>query len=111
MDVALTEEADAWIQRYYDEKQLPPVPLRLAVRRTGCMGGRGHAYELYPDPRLPDDHVLQVRRVSLVVDPLSLPLLEHVAIRAEDTAVGRSLRVENSRATGRCPCGRHDLFD
>ncbi len=109
MDLHVAPAARDRIARHGKENGLTG-PLRLSVHRTHCMGGRGRAYGLQFDEHHPDDHAFEADGVKVIVDPESLPLLGRVEIVQAEGPMGSALRVVNSLATGKCPCGHHDLF-
>jgi Fe-S cluster assembly iron-binding protein IscA len=111
MELEVTPAAQEMIQQFLEEKGLAEAPLRLLARRTHCMGGRGHTYDLdAPGEVRQDDLVLAVSDLCILVDPQSQGLFGDVRIAHGAGATG-GLQVINSLAVGKCPCGHHDLLD
>lgn len=112
MDIGITDSAREKIAKFLEAEGADGKPLRLAIVRTHCMGGRGYGYGLQAaDDKRADDAVATSNGLSLLVDPASARLLETVEIDYIEGFEESGFRVTNSRARGKCPCGHHDLFD
>ena len=102
MSVTLSESAAtrvAWIA----ERQGKPAILRLAVEGGGCSGfqyryGLAEAIE-------PDDIVTSKGDVRLVVDPVSLDLIEGSEVDFVESLGGSAFRITNPQAASGCGCG------
>lgn len=111
MDIHVTPDARARIDDYLGRHGFAGRPVRLRVKRSKCMGGRGHSYDLdVADAAAPDDLVVESEGVRVLVDPASAALLADVRIERLGDGPLAALDVKNSRATGRCPCGNHDIL-
>ena len=100
--VDLTDSAAARVA-FIAEKQGKPAILRLAVEGGGCSGfqyrfGLADAVEA-------DDLVSETAGVKLVVDPVSLDLLDGSAVDYVESLGGAAFRVTNPNAASGCGCG------
>jgi iron-sulfur cluster insertion protein len=83
-------------------KQGKPAVLRLSVDGGGCAGFT-YKFEL-GEPQA-DDEVAVTDGVSLVVDPLSLELIQGSEVDYVEDLGGASLKVTNPNASSGCGCG------
>jgi iron-sulfur cluster insertion protein len=84
-------------------KQGKPAILRLSVDGGGCSGfqyrfGLADAVEA-------DDTVTENAGVKLVVDPISLDLVDGAAVDYVESLGGAAFRVTNPNAASGCGCG------
>jgi len=84
-------------------KQGKPAILRLAVEGGGCAGfqyrfGLADAVEA-------EDILAERDGVTLVVDPVSLDLVQGCAVDYVESLGGAAFRVENPNAASGCGCG------
>ncbi|MEN9606648.1 MAG: hypothetical protein RL605_476 [Actinomycetota bacterium] len=108
--VNLTDEAKAKVEALISAEN--PVDadgnpmqlrLRVAVEPGGCSGLR---YQLFFDERLEDgDAVVNYDGVEVVVDRMSVPLLDGATIDFEDTIQKSGFTIDNPNAQGTCACG------
>lgn len=107
--VQLTERAADRIRAYLKDR--PEVPaIRLALVRTHCMGGRGHAYDLQIAESRDDDMVVESRGLTFRMDPTSATRLRGIQVDFVEDFQGSGFAFTNPNAAGKCPCGHHDLF-
>jgi iron-sulfur cluster assembly accessory protein len=100
--VTLTENAAkrvAWIAA----RQGKPAILRLGVDGGGC-AGFSYRFELADAPA-EDDTVAETDGVRLVVDPVSLDLVEGSAVDFVEDLGGAAFKVTNPNAASGCGCG------
>jgi len=100
--IDLTESAArrvAWIA----ERQGKPAILRLAVEGGGCAGFQ-YRFGL-ADAIDPDDAIAERAGVTLVVDPMSLELVQGGAVDFVDSLAGAAFKVTNPNAASGCGCG------
>jgi iron-sulfur cluster assembly accessory protein len=100
--IFLTENAAkrvAWIA----ERQSKPAILRLAVDGGGCAGFT-YTFEL-AESEGADDTVVETDGVKLVVDPVSLQLVNGSAVDFVEDLGGAAFRVTNPNAQSGCGCG------
>ena len=84
-------------------KQAKPAILRLSVEGGGCSGFQ-YRFGL-ADAAEEDDVVSQTDGVSLVVDPVSIDLVDGCVVDYVESLGGAAFRVENPQATAGCGCG------
>ncbi|HWL46799.1 MAG TPA: iron-sulfur cluster insertion protein ErpA [Sphingomonadaceae bacterium] len=89
----------AWIA----ERQQKPAILRLAVDGGGCAGFQ-YRFDLAETVE-PDDAVTEQDGVRLVVDPMSLDLVDGAAVDFVESLGGAAFRVTNPNAASGCGCG------
>ncbi|EAQ28534.1 hypothetical protein NAP1_13083 [Erythrobacter sp. NAP1] len=89
----------AWIA----EKQTKPAILRLSVEGGGCSGFQ-YKFDL-ADGADSDDAVSETDGVKLVVDPVSLDLVDGSVVDFVESLGGAAFRVENPNAAAGCGCG------
>ena len=85
------------------EKQTKPAVLRLSVEGGGCSGFQ-YKFDLAQSPDC-DDIVSETEGVKLVVDPMSLDLVNGSVVDFVESLGGASFRVENPNAAAGCGCG------
>ena len=83
-------------------KQGKPPVLRLAVDGGGCAG---FSYRFEMGIREPDDVTVETDGVTLVVDPVSLDLLDGSAVDYVEDLGGSAFKVTNPNAASGCGCG------
>lgn len=89
----------AWIA----DKQARPAILRLSVEGGGCSGFQ-YKFD-FADAAETDDLVSETDGVKLVVDPVSLDLVDGSVVDFVESLGGAAFRVENPNAAAGCGCG------
>jgi len=89
----------AWIAG----RQSKPAILRLAVEGGGCSGFQ-YRFDLAEGTEA-DDLISETDGVRLVVDPVSLGLVEGSTVDFVESLGGAAFRVENPNASAGCGCG------
>ena len=84
-------------------KQSRPAMLRLAVDGGGCAGFT-YRFAL-ADQIESEDAVVETDGVKLVVDPMSLDLVQGSAVDYVEDLGGAAFRVTNPNAASGCGCG------
>ena len=84
-------------------KQGRPAILRLSVEGGGCSGFQ-YRFDL-ADAAEADDSVSETAGVKLVVDPVSLELIEGSTVDFVESLGGAAFKVENPQAASGCGCG------
>ena len=102
MSVELTASAAARVA-FIASKQGKPAMLRLVVEGGGCSGFQ-YRFGL-ADSIEADDLVAETDGVKLVVDPVSLDLLDGSAVDYVESLGGSAFRVTNPNAASGCGCG------
>ena len=100
--VDLTESAAKRV-RWIADRQGKPAILRLAVEGGGCAGFQ---YRFGLADTVEQEDVVTTRDgVTLVVDPMSLELLQGGAVDFVDSLAGAAFKVTNPNAASGCGCG------
>jgi iron-sulfur cluster assembly protein len=102
MTITLTERAARHVQ-----KQLALAPdaqgLRLSVKPTGCSG---YSYVVKAAETVtPEDTVIEVQGVRLVVDRGSLPFLEGTEVDFAREGLNEGFKFNNPNVKATCGCG------
>ncbi|MFQ3595767.1 MAG: iron-sulfur cluster assembly accessory protein [Sphingomonadaceae bacterium] len=100
--IALSASAAARV-RAIAERQGKPPALRLSVEGGGCAGFQ-YRFGL-ADTRDPGDFVTVTDGVELVIDEMSLPLIEGSVVDFVSSLGGASFQVTNPNAASSCGCG------
>src|SRR5690348_15721590 len=99
----LTESAAkriAWLQGQEEHKGLM---LRIAVSGGGCSGFQyGFTFD---DTRRDDDQVFERDGASVVIDEVSLDLLNGAEIDYVEDMIGSAFAIKNPQAKTSCGCG------
>ena len=77
--------------------------LRVAVEGGGCSGFQ-YRYDLTQE-RESDDLVIKRDGATVLIDPVSQPLLDGSEIDFEVSLMGASFQIKNPNATSSCGCG------
>jgi len=101
--VEVTERALREIRAIFDKEQAgTDVGLRLGVIGGGCSG---LSYEMEFSERRPNDNVMAVSGLELLLDPKSAIYLKGVTLDFEDGLKGKGFVFRNPNATNTCGCG------
>lgn len=84
-------------------KQGKPAILRLSVEGGGCSGFQ-YKFGLADAPEA-DDSVAETDGVQLLVDPVSLDLVQGCVVDFVESLGGAAFKVENPNAASGCGCG------
>jgi iron-sulfur cluster insertion protein len=102
MGISLSESAAARVQ-WIADRQNKPALLRLAVEGGGCSGFQ-YRFGL-ADAVEDDDLVTERNGVKLLVDSMSLDLIEGSEVDFVESLGGSAFRVTNPLAAAGCGCG------
>jgi iron-sulfur cluster insertion protein len=101
--IVLTENAARRIAVLRDQEQAENAFLRVTVSGGGCSGFQyGFAFD---EQRNADDRVFERNGVAVVVDDLSLGLLNGAEIDFVEDLMGASFQINNPNAASSCGCG------
>jgi iron-sulfur cluster assembly accessory protein len=101
--IKMTPNALSAVEKFIKGSDVPVAGLRIAISGGGCSGFQyGMSLE---QARNEDDTVLDYGAVTLLVDPLSAPLLEGVTVDFVDSLSGSGFKFENPNASSSCACG------
>src|SRR5215471_13358592 len=101
--IVLTENAARRIAVLKTQEQAENAFLRIAVSGGGCSGFQyGFSFD---DQRNEDDSVFERDGVAVVVDEVSLDLLNGAELDFVEDLMGASFQVRNPNAASSCGCG------
>jgi iron-sulfur cluster insertion protein len=101
--VRLTESAARRVAELKVRENVPNAFLRLAVSGGGCSGFQyGFSFD---ETRQADDRVFARDGVELVVDAVSLELVDGAEIDFVEDMMGAAFQVKNPNAASSCGCG------
>ncbi|MBL28809.1 MAG: iron-sulfur cluster insertion protein ErpA [Rhodospirillaceae bacterium] len=101
--LSMTDGAASRINRIVEEEGLPGLALRVSVSGGGCSGFQ-YGFTL-DDARNADDLSLEHDGATIVVDEMSLSLLQGSQIDWQESLEGATFVVKNPNATASCGCG------
>ena len=99
----LTPGAISAVEKFIKGSDVPVAGLRIAIAGGGCSGFQyGMTLE---QTKNEDDVVVEFGSVTLLVDPLSAPLLEGVTVDFVDSLSGSGFKFANPNGSSSCACG------
>lgn len=102
MPVSLTPAAARHVAKSLT-KRGSGLGLRLAVKTSGCSG---YAYALeFVDEMNADDHCFENHGVKVIVDPLSLGMLDGTELDFVREGLNEGFKFHNPNERDRCGCG------
>ncbi|HTV87738.1 MAG TPA: iron-sulfur cluster insertion protein ErpA [Stellaceae bacterium] len=101
--ITVTENAARRIAALRAQEAADGAFLRIAVSGGGCSGFQ---YGLsFDDERHPDDRVFERDDIAVVVDEVSLDLLNGAEIDFVEDLMGAAFQIRNPNAASSCGCG------
>src|SRR5207245_11718042 len=101
--VVLTENAARRIAMLKTQENAENAFLRIAVSGGGCSGFQ---YGLsFDDQRNDDDFVFERDGIAVVIDDVSLGLLNGAEVDFVEDLMGASFQIKNPNAASSCGCG------
>src|SRR5947207_7395844 len=101
--VVITDSAARRIAALKQQEEAGGAFLRIAVSGGGCSGFQ---YGLsFDDQRNPDDFVFEHDGVAVIVDDVSLVLLNGAEVDFVEDLIGASFQIRNPNAASSCGCG------
>src|ERR1700732_3039321 len=101
-NVTVTERAAPKIGEILGQEPAGTM-LRVSVEGGGCSGFQ---YKFDTErARTEDDIVIEKRRATVLIDPISLNYMVGSEIDFVDDLIGSSFKVNNPKATASCGCG------
>jgi len=102
--MTMSDEAKVQLRSVLERQNKPNGALRVYVSPGGCSGfSYGMSLEEEIDP---DDAVIEVDGVRVVVDEFSAQYLKGSQIDYEDSLMGGGFQVRNPNAVKNCACGQ-----
>lgn len=102
MALSLTQSAADRVHSYL-ERRGSGVGLRVGVKKTGC---NGYAYIInYADEVDESDVVFEDRGIKLIVDSVSLGLIDGTEVDFVKEGLNEAFRFRNPNVSGECGCG------
>lgn len=102
--INLTPAAVKAVQRFIRGSETPVVGLRLVISGGGCSGLQyGMKLEAEKDE---DDWILDVDGIKLLVDPMTMPMIDNVTVDFVDTLTHTGFKFDNPNASAQCSCGQ-----
>jgi len=99
----LTPNAISAMEKFIKGSATPIAGLRIAISGGGCSGFQ---YGMTLEEIISEDDVVEQQgAVTLLVDPLSAPLLDGVTVDFVDSLSGSGFKFENPNASASCACG------
>ncbi len=93
------EEVKAMLNRPENNGKI----MRVFVEQGGCSGMQ---YSMVFDEKRPDDFLVEMFGVSVVVDPFSAKYLKGTQIDFSDALTGGGFKINNPNARQSCGCGK-----
>jgi iron-sulfur cluster insertion protein len=101
--VVITDSAARRIAALKQQEDAGGAFLRIAVSGGGCSGFQ---YGLsFDDQRNPDDFVFERDGIAVIVDDVSLDLLNGAEVDFVEDLMGASFQIKNPNAASSCGCG------
>ena len=101
--IVITDSAARRIAILKRQEEAEGAFLRIAVSGGGCSGFQ---YGLsFDDQQNPDDFVFEQGEVAVVVDDVSLDLLQGAEVDFVEDLMGASFQIKNPNAASSCGCG------
>ena len=102
-EIVLTANAARRIAILRDQEKAENAFLRITVSGGGCSGFQyGFAFD---EQRNADDFVFERNGVAVVVDDVSLGLLNGAEVDFVEDLMGASFQIHNPNAASSCGCG------
>jgi iron-sulfur cluster insertion protein len=102
-NITVTESAAKRIAFLREQERVGDANLRIAVSGGGCSGFQ---YGLsFDDQTNPDDLVFERDGIGVIVDDVSLDLLNGAEVDFVEDLMGASFQIRNPNAASSCGCG------
>lgn len=100
--ISVTPNAVNKIRKMLAENEEPA--LRVGIVGGGCSG---LSYKFrYERKERPNDNVMEIEGVKILVDPKSMKYLDGMTLDYEETILEQAFRFHNPNAQKSCGCGR-----
>ncbi|MCH8022407.1 MAG: iron-sulfur cluster assembly accessory protein [Thaumarchaeota archaeon] len=114
LTITVTEIAASKIHEMMVKENRINSGVIITAIRTHCTGGRGYSYEFaFADEPMKEDTVYEDKGIKFYIGQDSLRFLKGAEVDFKESLAtsGSALYVNSPNATGKCPCGHHDLFE
>jgi iron-sulfur cluster assembly protein len=101
--INLTPAAVKAVQRFIRGSETPVAGLRLMISGGGCSGLQ-YGMKLETE-KADDDWELEIEGVKLLVDPMTMPMIDNVTVDFVDTLTHTGFKFDNPNASAQCSCG------
>ena len=101
--INLTPAAVKAVQRFIRGSETPVAGLRLMISGGGCSGLQ-YGMKLEAE-KADDDWELEIEGVKLLVDPMTMPMIDNVTVDFIDTLTHTGFKFDNPNASSKCSCG------
>jgi len=104
LSLHVTENAATKIQELLEKENNTDINLRVFVSGGGCSGFQyGFAFDEHIND---EDTMVESHGVRLLVDPMSMNLLDGAEIDYQESLQGSSFVIRNPNAAATCGCGQ-----
>ena len=101
--ITLTDRAVRAVKRFVDNSDVPIAGLRILISGGGCSGLQ---YGLRLEAEVGgDDNIIDCGEIKVLLDPMSVGLLDGVKVDFVETIEGSGFQFENPNAISTCNCG------
>jgi iron-sulfur cluster assembly accessory protein len=101
--ITLTDKAADKVRTLQQQESKQGFALRLRVVGGGCSG---YSYSMDLEQAGSEgDRIFEDHGVKIIVDPKSLPMLDHCQVDWVDAMTGAGFTIQNPNAKGSCGCG------
>lgn len=101
--ITMTPAAVKAVRRFMRGSETPVAGLRLVISGGGCSGLQ-YGMKLEAG-KAEDDWELDVDGIKLLVDPMTYPMIDNVAIDFIDSLTHTGFKFDNPNASAQCSCG------
>lgn len=101
--INLTPAAVKAVQRFIRGSETPVLGLRLTISGGGCSGLQ-YGMKLETE-KAEDDWELEVEGVKVLVDAMTMPMIDNVTVDFIDTLTHTGFKFDNPNASSQCSCG------
>src|SRR5438445_12220790 len=102
--VAVTEGAARKVLALANKEGRERATLRIRVTSGGCSGFKTELR--FADEPAPEDSVVEAANgVRVLIDPISVPILQGSTLDLDTSLMGGGLKLRNPRARNECACG------
>lgn len=101
--ITLTAAAAEEVKFMLNQPENAGKIMRVYVEQGGCSGMQ---YSMVFDEKRPDDFVVEMFGVSVVVDPFSAQYLKGTEVDYSDALTGGGFKIANPNARQSCGCGK-----